>query len=233
MVHNDTASQMLQTSVESCLNRIFANSVLGEKVVSVADTTPCKSGKQNIAATDVTNANRLHIGMLQARAAAKEETSADAAQPSRLNSSQPEPVAVVPVDVIPVVTKRAAGAAADEAPHKVKKQKSSTAQPGTTESATGQDTAELEDMVALSQKQLDKIKWKQPVVQVLKNSKDSSMKLSKLQKQLRLAAQVSDTSVLSLRSDVYTCCQSLIALTHVMVVYITGRVKYAHDGMID
>ena len=144
---------------------------------------------------DVTNANSLHIGMLQARAAAKEEKGADAAQPSQSNPSQPEPVAVVPVNVIPVAevtTKRAAGAAADEAPHKVKKQKLSTAQPATTKTATDQDAAELEDMPALTQKQLDKIKWKKLAVQALKNSKDSSMKLSKLQKQLRLAAQVSD-----------------------------------------
>ena len=99
---------------------------------------------------------------------------------------------MIPVDVLPVATKRAAGAAADEAPHKVKKQKSSTAQPGTTESATDQDAAELEDMLALSQKQLDKIKWKKLAVEVLKSSKDSSMKLSKLQKQLCLAAHISD-----------------------------------------
>ena len=135
--------------------------------------------------------------MLQARAAAKEEKGADATQPSQSNPSQPEPVAVAPVDEIPaaeVTTKRAAGAAADEAPHKVKKQKLSTAQPGTTETATNQDAAELENAPALSQKLLDKIKWKKLAVQLLKNSKDSSMKLSKLQKQLRLVAQVNDAS---------------------------------------
>ena len=98
-----------------------------------------------------------------------------------------------------------APAAADESSHKAKKHKASdashnaAAQAGTAAGqneaedvavTTGDGTAEATTAV-LGDQGLTKIKWKKLAAQVLKQHK-GALKLSKLQKELRLAAQVSD-----------------------------------------
>ena len=92
--------------------------------------------------------------------------------------------------------------AVDESSHKAKKHKASDAPPTavapaaalseTEDLATAEGDGTGEGITALLRKErLNKIKWKKLAVKILKGH-DGALKLSKLQKQLRLAAQVSD-----------------------------------------
>ncbi len=93
-------------------------------------------------------------------------------------------------------SKRAADPTLDEATPKVKKQKGSHAQQNTAEADVGgagklANGESVDNTSAPSKQKLDKIKWKKLAMQVLQDS-NGSMKLSKLQKQLRTAAKVSE-----------------------------------------
>ena len=128
------------------------------------------------------------VMMLQARAAAKEEKGSEAAQ-----QSQAETVSEVPAAAM----KRTADSNNEEPVVKVKKQKKSRSQEDITQAANGQDEARLSNgdsadiAAAPTLQKLETIKWKKMALQALKG-RDSCMKLSKLQKQLRIAANVSD-----------------------------------------
>ena len=93
--------------------------------------------------------------------------------------------------------------AVDESSHKSKKHKASDA-PSTAVAPTAAARREAEDLAVsdsddagedttalLREQRLNKIKWKKLAAQVLKEH-NGTLKLAKLQKQLRLAAQVSD-----------------------------------------
>lgn len=93
--------------------------------------------------------------------------------------------------------------AVNESSHKVKKHKAS-ATPLTAVAPAATALSEAEDLAIndsdstpedtaalLREERLNKIKWKKLAVQILKEH-NGTLKLSKLQKQLRLAAQVSD-----------------------------------------
>ncbi|DBA94274.1 hypothetical protein WJX77_002446 [Trebouxia sp. C0004] len=135
----------------------------------------------------------------RARAAAKEEKGSEAAQ-----QSQAETVPKVPADVV-IAMKRTADSNNEEPMVKLKKQKKSRLQADTTQAANGQDEARLSNgyfadiAAAPTMQKLETIKWKKMALQALKGSRHNCMKLSKLQKQLRIAAKISD--VLSADAD--------------------------------
>ena len=147
----------------------------------------------------IQQADWMLVVTLQARAAAKEETGREAAQ-----QSQAETVSEVPAAVVTAM-KRVADSNNGEPMVTVKKQKTSTLQADTKQAANGQDEAmftssDSADIAAApTMQKLETIKWKKLALQALKGSRDNCMKLSKLQKQLRVAANVSD--VLSANAD--------------------------------
>ena len=130
---------------------------------------------------------------LQARAAAKEEKGSEAAQ-----QSQAETVTDTVSAAIVTAMKRTADSNNEEPMVTVKKQKKSRLQADTKQAANGQDEARLSNgdsadiAAAPTTQKLETIKWKKMALQALKGSRDNCMKLSKLQKQLQIAANVSD-----------------------------------------
>ncbi len=148
--------------------------------------------RREVSAVVQSNSDWIIVVMLQARAAAKEEKGSEAAQ-----QSQAETVPEVPAAVVTAM-KRTADSNNEEPTVKVKKQKKSGSQADTKQAANGQDEARLPNgdsadiAAAPTMQKLETIKWKKMALQALKGSKESCMKLSKLQKQLRVAANVSD-----------------------------------------
>lgn len=145
------------------------------------------------------------MGFVQARAASKDQKGSDA---TKVVHDVPQPAASAahglsngkraPVTAMP--------AAADELSHKAKKHKASAASLGAATSAsTVAVLSENEDLAVANgngtageattgldrEQRMDKVKWKKLAAQILKEHK-GGLKLSKLQKQLRLAAHVGD-----------------------------------------
>ena len=132
------------------------------------------------------------VALLQARAAAKDEKGNEAPQQAPTSTPQADIVVVIPAEV---ASKRAAASAADELLLKAKKPKlsatMSTAQETPEEAGHEADNGDATDeKAAVSKQKLEKIKWKKLATQVLTQS-EGCMKFSKLQKELRLTAQVS------------------------------------------
>ncbi|DBA89675.1 TPA: hypothetical protein ACH3X2_004567 [Trebouxia sp. C0005] len=132
----------------------------------------------------------------RARAAAKDDKGSEAAQQSQAETTSEVPAAVV------TAMKRTADSNNEEPMVTVKKQKKSRLQADTTQAANGArlssgDSADI--AAAPTMQRLESIKWKKMALQALKSSRDNCMRLSKLQKQLRVAANVSD--VLSVDAD--------------------------------
>lgn len=144
---------------------------------------------------------------VQARAAAKDQKGSNAV--SEITAASPQPASVIlhATDLSSHCGKRAAVEAVpvsvNESAHKAKKHKASDA-PLTAVATAAAAMNTAEDLVAssgdgtgedttalLREERLNKIKWKKLAIQVLKGHK-GALKLSKLQKQLRLAAHVND-----------------------------------------
>ncbi len=148
--------------------------------------------KEKYRLSHIQQADWMLIVTLQARAAAKEEKGSEAAQ-----QSQAETVSEVPAAVVTAM-KRTADSNNEEPMVMVKKQKKSRLQADTKQAANGQDEARLSNgdsadiAAAPTTQKLETIKWKKMALQALKGSRDNCMKLSKLQKQLQIAANVSD-----------------------------------------
>ena len=156
--------------------------------------------RREVSAVVQSNSDWIIVVMLQARAAAKEEKGSEAAQ-----QSQAETVTDTVSAAIVTAMKRTADSNNEEPMVTVKKQKKSRLQADTKQAANGPDEARLSNgdstdiAAAPTMQKLETIKWKKMAVQALKGSRDNCTKLSKLQKQLRVAANVSD--VLSADAD--------------------------------
>ena len=153
----------------------------------------------------IQQADWMLVVTLQARAAAKEEKGSEAAQQSQAETVSQVPAGQPAAAVVVTVMKRTADSNNEEPMVTVKKQKKSRLQADTKQAANGPDEARLSNgdstdiAAAPTMQKLETIKWKKMAVQALKGSRDNCTKLSKLQKQLRVAANVSD--VLSADAD--------------------------------